>query len=48
MERRVVVTGMGVVSPVGNNLETFWDSLKNGEAGIDLAHEFIYKKNLKP
>ncbi|MDD6279947.1 MAG: beta-ketoacyl-ACP synthase II [Oscillospiraceae bacterium] len=32
--RRIVVTGMGVVSPVGCNLETFWDSLKNGKSGI--------------
>lgn len=35
MERRVVITGMGVISPVGNNLDTFWDNLKNGVCGID-------------
>lgn len=40
MENRVVVTGMGVVSPVGNNLETFWDSLKNGVSGIDTIKRF--------
>jgi len=33
-ERRVVVTGMGVVSPVGNDLETFWNSLIQGRSGI--------------
>jgi len=33
-ERRVVVTGMGVISPVGNTLEDFWTSLKEGRSGI--------------
>lgn len=31
---RVVVTGMGVVSPVGNNVETFWKNLLDGVCGI--------------
>ena len=35
MDRRVVVTGTGVVSPIGNNIETFWKNLLNGECGID-------------
>ncbi len=34
MDRRVVITGMGVISPVGNDLETFWSNLKNGVSGI--------------
>ncbi|MEC5125572.1 beta-ketoacyl-ACP synthase II [Verrucomicrobiales bacterium BCK34] len=34
MERRVVITGMGVVSPVGNNVEDFWASLVAGKSGI--------------
>lgn len=38
--RRVVVTGMGVVSPVGSKLETFWDSLVNGKSGIGLITRF--------
>ena len=29
-ERRVVVTGMGVVTPLGNDLDTFWKSLISG------------------
>lgn len=33
--KRVVVTGIGVVSPIGNNVESFWESLKNGRCGID-------------
>ena len=28
MANRVVITGMGVVSPIGNDVETFWNSLK--------------------
>ncbi|MFN2477273.1 MAG: beta-ketoacyl-ACP synthase II [Chthoniobacterales bacterium] len=33
-DRRVVITGLGVVTPVGNDLATFWESLKNGVSGI--------------
>jgi len=33
--KRVVITGMGIVSPLGNNLETFWNNLVNGVSGID-------------
>lgn len=32
--RRVVVTGMGVVSPIGNTISEYWDSLINGRCGI--------------
>ena len=35
MERRVVVTGMGAVTPLGNNVETYWENLKNSVSGID-------------
>ena len=31
MERRVVVTGMGVVSPIGNDVNSLWESIKNGK-----------------
>ena len=34
-ERRVVITGIGVISPNGNDLTSFWDSMKNGRSGID-------------
>lgn len=34
MEKRVVITGLGVVSPVGNNVEAMWDSISNGRHGI--------------
>ena len=40
MKRRVVITGMGVISPVGNNLTDFWNSLVEGKCGIDLIKGF--------
>lgn len=36
MDRRVAVTGTGVISPVGNNTEAFWKNLLEGVCGIDL------------
>ena len=38
--KRVVVTGMGVVSCLGNDVCTFWNNLKNGVCGIDTIREF--------
>lgn len=35
MDRRVVVTGLGVVSPIGNSVELFWENLCDGVCGID-------------
>lgn len=35
MTKRVVVTGMGVISPIGNDLQTYWNNLKDGVCGID-------------
>ena len=35
MNQRVVITGMGVVTPVGNNLSEFWQNLVAGNCGID-------------
>src|SRR5882757_4759803 len=32
--RRVVITGMGAITPLGNDVETFWSNLKNGVSGI--------------
>jgi len=34
MNRRVVITGIGVVSPLGNNIEEFWSKIKTGTSGI--------------
>ncbi|NBV34786.1 MAG: beta-ketoacyl-[acyl-carrier-protein] synthase II [Proteobacteria bacterium] len=34
MSRRVVITGMGVASPVGSDLHAFWDNLTHGRSGI--------------
>jgi len=33
-DRRVVITGIGVVSPVGNDLDSFWSNIKAGKSGI--------------
>ena len=40
MDRRVVVTGMGAVTPLGCTVDTFWEGLKNGKCGIDLIQKF--------
>jgi len=40
MNRNVVVTGLGVVSPVGNSVEEFWDGLVSGRNGIDTVTRF--------
>lgn len=38
--RRVVVTGMGVISPVGNDLESFWNNLTEGKNGVGMITRF--------
>src|SRR5207249_1587317 len=38
--RRVVITGLGVVTPVGNDLETFWKNLVAGKSGIGRIQTF--------
>jgi 3-oxoacyl-[acyl-carrier-protein] synthase II len=40
MDKRVVVTGMGIISPIGNDIKTYWDNLVNGVCGIDYIEEF--------
>lgn len=40
MKRRVVITGMGAVTPNGNNVDTFWNSCKEGKVGIDRITKF--------
>ena len=39
-KRRVVVTGLGIVSPVGNDLTSSWNNIINGVSGIDLITHF--------
>lgn len=34
MKKRVVVTGLGAITPIGNNVDTFWDSIKNEKTGF--------------
>jgi 3-oxoacyl-[acyl-carrier-protein] synthase II len=38
--RRVVITGLGVVTPIGNDLDTFWRNLRNGVSGIGRIQAF--------
>lgn len=38
--RRVVVTGLGAVTPVGNDVQTSWSSIKAGKSGIDYIKKF--------
>ncbi|MFX0559700.1 beta-ketoacyl-ACP synthase II [Tepidibacillus infernus] len=40
MDKRVVVTGMGVVSPIGNHIDLFWHNLIHGNSGIDYITQF--------
>ncbi len=40
MERRVVVTGMGAVTPLGNTAADFWEGLRAGKNGIDVITHF--------
>jgi 3-oxoacyl-[acyl-carrier-protein] synthase II len=39
-DRRVVITGMGVVTPLGHDLDTFWQNLITGQCGIDTISSF--------
>src|SRR5947209_1054911 len=39
-ERRVVVTGMGIVSPLGHDVKTFWEQLLAGQCGVDKITSF--------
>ena len=39
-QRRVVVTGMGIVSPVGSTIDSAWDAIRNGRSGIGTISSF--------
>ena len=40
MERRVVITGLGAITPIGNNAKEFWQGIKDGKCGIDKITKF--------
>ena len=40
MERRVVITGLGAITPIGNTAEEFWKGIKEGKCGIDEITHF--------
>jgi len=42
--KRVVVTGLGALTPVGNNLHEYWEGLKNGVSGCDMITRFNTEK----
>lgn len=40
MKRRVVITGVGAITPIGNNVDSFWEGIKCGKNGIDEIFSF--------
>lgn len=40
MKRRVVITGLGAVTPIGNTVDEFWNNIKLGKLGIDQITQF--------
>ncbi|MBD8047249.1 MAG: beta-ketoacyl-ACP synthase II [Clostridium argentinense] len=40
MNKKVVITGMGALTPLGNNVEDFWNGIKSGKCGIDFIKTF--------
>ena len=38
--KRVVITGMGIISSVGNDIQTYWKNLVDGVCGIDYVEDF--------
>ena len=44
LSRRVVVTGLGAITPIGNNLQDYWDGLSNGVSGCALTTQFDTSK----
>jgi 3-oxoacyl-[acyl-carrier-protein] synthase II len=35
VHRRVVITGLGCISPIGNDVDTFWQNILAGKSGVD-------------
>ncbi|MDT4896845.1 MAG: 3-oxoacyl-[acyl-carrier-protein] synthase [Acidobacteriota bacterium] len=44
MKRRVVVTGLGLITPVGNSVEATWSALMQGQSGVDYIKKFDVEK----
>ncbi len=44
LSRRVVVTGLGAITPIGNTLQDYWDGLSNGVSGCALTTQFDTSK----
>jgi 3-oxoacyl-[acyl-carrier-protein] synthase II len=44
LARRVVVTGLGLITPVGNSVESTWSALMNGQSGVDYIKKFDTEK----
>ncbi|MGL5616548.1 MAG: beta-ketoacyl-ACP synthase II [Sarcina sp.] len=42
MEHRVVITGLGAITPVGNDVKEFWNNIKNGVCGIEVFDKDQY------
>lgn len=40
MDKRVVITGLGAITPIGKNVDEFWKSIKEGKCGIDEIKSF--------
>jgi 3-oxoacyl-[acyl-carrier-protein] synthase II len=45
MKRRVVVTGIGAICPIGNDVDTMWKNAKKGMNGIDFIKNFSTENN---
>ena len=39
-KRRVVITGMGIISPVGNTISESWNNIINGNSGVSVITKF--------
>ena len=46
MKKRVVITGLGALTPVGNNIDETWNNLVQGVSGVDLIKNFDSAKEL--
>src|SRR5215471_10255490 len=44
LKRRVVVTGLGLITPCGNSVETTWSALLEGKSGADFIKKFEAEK----